>query len=119
MAKTLDNLVDEVRLMLKDRRVPYRWTQTDVLAAINSGFRETKRVRPDIYLNVAGDIALPNFVEADLGLATPTAFPIDEIFFMALVFYATGKLQLGDDEFTVDNRAMTLLSAFRQLLLGA
>ena len=119
MAKTLDNLVDETRLMLKDRRVPYRYTQTDVLESINCAFREVKRIRPDIYLNVAGDIALPNFVEADLGLGTPTPFPIDETFFMAVVFYSVGKLQLGDDEFTLDNRAMTLLSSFRQLLLSA
>lgn len=119
MAKTLDNLVDESRLMLKDRRVPYRYTQTDILAAINSAFREVKRIRPDIFLAPAGNIALPNFVEADLGLGTPTPFPIDETFFMAVVFYAVGKLQLGDDEFTLDNRAMTLLSSFRQLLLSA
>jgi len=37
---------------------------------------------------------------------------------MTTVFYAVGKLQLGDDEFTLDNRAMTLLAAFRQALVG-
>ncbi len=119
MAKTLDNLVDEARLLLKDRRVPYRFTQADVLAAVNSGFREVKRIRPDIFLNPAGNISLPDFVEADLGLGTPTPFPIDEMFFMPVVFYTVGKLQLGDDEFTLDNRAMTLLATFRQLLVGA
>jgi hypothetical protein len=117
VAKDLDNLVDEIRLMLKDRRVPYRYTQTDILESVNSAFREVKRIRPDVFLNPAGNIPLPNFEEADLGTSEP--FPIDEIFFMAVVFYAAGKLELGDDEFVVDNRAMTLLASFRQQLLGA
>jgi hypothetical protein len=124
VAKTLDNLVDEVRLMLKDRRTPYRWAQTDILAAINSSFREAQRLRPDIFVGCCTDedggaIPLPDFVEADLNLVpTPTPYPIDEIFFMPSVFYAVGKLQLGDDEFTLDNRAMTLLAGFHQALVG-
>lgn len=123
MAKTLDNLVDEVRLMLKDRRAggPYRYTNTDVLESINSGFRELKRLRPDAYLGCCtddGGVALPSYVEADLAQVPATPFPLDEIFFMALVFYAVGKLQLGDDEFAIDNRAMTLLGGFRQSMLG-
>jgi hypothetical protein len=117
VAKTLDTLVDEVRLMLKDRRLPYRYTQSDVLNAINSGYREAKRIRPDIFVNYAGGIALPDFVEGNLGSAM--ALPIDEKFFMPIVFYAVGKLQLGDDQFAIDNRAMTLLSGFRNMLLGA
>jgi hypothetical protein len=123
MAKTLDNLVDEVRLMLKDRRVPYRWTQTDILESINSAFREMKRLRPDVFVGCCGESpsgTLPSFVAADLGLSpNPTPFPVDEIFFMATVFYAVGKLQLGDEEFTLDNRAMSLLAGFRQLMMGA
>lgn len=116
MAKTLDNVVDEARLMLKDRRAPYRYTDTDVLESINSGFREIKATRPDIYLSPAGNIPLPSYVPADIG--TLVAFPIDEIFFLPLVFFTVGKLQLGDDEFTLDNRAMTLMSSFRRMLVG-
>lgn len=125
MAKTLDELVSETRLMLKDRRVPYRYPQVDVLEALNSAFAEIKRMRPDAFLTCCvdgtdggGSVDLPDFTEADLGLDPATAFPIDEIFYMAVVFQAVGKLQLGDDEFAVDNRAMTLLASSRQMLLG-
>lgn len=126
MAKTLDDLVDEIRLMLKDRREPYRYSQADVIEAINTALREVKRVRPDAFLSCCvdgtdggGTIALPDYTPADLGLTpTPTPFPIDEMFYMAVVFHVVGKLQLGDDEFAVDNRAMTLLASFRQILLG-
>lgn len=117
MAKTLDNLVDESRLMLQDRRVPYRYTDSDVVEAINSGFREVKRIRPDLFVDYGAGIPLPSYTTGDLGSAV--AFPINEAFFMAVVFYVVGKLQLGDDEFAVDNRAMTLLASFRSLLLGA
>jgi hypothetical protein len=40
------------------------------------------------------------------------------MFYMAVVFHVVGKIQLGDDEFAVDNRAMTLLAAFRRDLIG-
>lgn len=118
MAKTLDILVDEVRLMLKDRRLPYRYTQLDVLKTINSGFAEVKRLRPDVFFDATGTvIPLPDYDEADLGINIP--FPIPETFFVPVVFFVVGKLQLGDDEFAVDNRAMSLMAAFRQQLLGA
>jgi hypothetical protein len=127
VAKTLDDLVGEIRLMLKDRREPYRYSQADVIEAVNSALREVKRLRPDAFLTCCvdgtdggGTIAMPDYTPADLGLTpTPTAFPIDENFYLAVVFHVVGKLQLGDDEFAVDNRAMTLLAAFRQNLLGA
>jgi len=123
VAKTLDSLVDEVRLMLKDRRAPYRYTQTDILESINSAFGELKRLRPDAFLGCCADedgtIELPSFAEADLALTpVPTPFPVELFFFMPMVFFAVGKLQLGDDEFAVDNRAMSLLGAFRQQVLG-
>lgn len=123
MAKTLDDLVGEIRLMLKDRRLPYRYAQADIVEAINTAFREVQRLRPDAFLGCCSDanggtIAMPDYTEADIGLVTPTAFPIDEMFYMAVVFHVVGKIQLGDDEFAVDNRAMTLLAAFRRDLIG-
>lgn len=124
MAKTLDDLVIEIRLMLKDRRVPYRYPQSDIIEAINTALREVKRVRPDAFLGCCSDenggtVDMPDYTEADLGLTpTPMPFPIDEIFYTAVVFHVVGKIQLGDDEFAVDNRAMTLLASFRQILLG-
>jgi hypothetical protein len=120
VAKTLDDVVSEARLMLQDRRVPYRYTQADLASAVNTAMRELKRLRPDVFLSYDPEnpITLPNYVEADIGALPAKAFPIDEIFFQAIVFHVVGKLQLGDDEFAVDNRAMTLLAAFRQQLVG-
>lgn len=125
MAKTLDDLVSEVRLMLKDRRAPFRYSDDDIVEGVNTALREVKRLRPDAFLSftnetepVFSQTTMPDFSAADLGLIPLTAFPIDEIFYNAVLYHVVGKIQLGDDEFAVDNRAMTLLAAFRQQLLG-
>lgn len=125
MAKTLDDLVSEVRLMLKDRRAPFRYSDDDIVEGVNTALREVKRLRPDAYLKYVTQsepaflpIDLPDYTTASLGLVPPTAFPIEEQFYNAVLYHVVGKIQLGDDEFAVDNRAMTLLAAFRQQLLG-
>ena len=123
MAKTLDNLMDEVRLLLKDRREPYRYSTADLLDGVNTAFITVKTLRPDAFLvcctDENGDTALPTYTEADLGLNPATDFPIDQMFYLPVVYHVVGKIQLGDDEFAVDNRAMSLLAAARQGLLGA
>lgn len=125
VAKTLDDLMGEIRLMLKDRRAPYRYSDADIVEGVNTALREVKRLRPDAYLsytNVTEPVfavtALPDYSTASLAQVPPTAFPLEEIFYLPVVYHVVGKLQLGDDEFAVDNRAMTLLAAFRQQLLG-
>jgi hypothetical protein len=126
VAKTLDDLVAEIRLMLKDRREPYRYSQADVLEGINTAFREVKRLRPDAFVEYVTvtepaflPIAMPDYTEADLAQDPPTPLPIEEMFYNAIVYHVVGKIQLGDDEFAVDNRAMTLLAACRQMLMGS
>ena len=121
MAKTLDDLLDDVRQMLQDKREPYRYSDATLIGRINTAFREAQRIRPDIYLAEGTDDYymedVPTYTTSDLG--TNTLFPVDEKFFQAIVFQVVGTIELGDDQFAVDNRAMTLLAAFRQTLLGA
>lgn len=122
MAKTLDMLVDECRLMLKDRRAPFRYKQDDLLQAINSAFLEMRRMRPDAFVVFENDAFLtidpPHFTEDDLALTPATAIPTPDFLYVPLVYQTVGKLQLGDDEFAIDNRAMTLLATVQQQLLG-
>jgi hypothetical protein len=44
---------------------------------------------------------------------------LPEIFYQSFVYYLAGNAELRDDEFAVDNRAMTLLGAYRRNLTGA
>lgn len=125
MAKTLDDLLGDIRQMLQDKRLPYRYDDATLLDRVNTAFRETKRIRPDAFiLGTPGVDEVtttdpPTYTTADLGVTpTPTAFPIDEIFYQPIVFHTVGTIELGDDQFAVDNRAMTLLAAFRASLIG-
>lgn len=130
VAKNLDDLVAEIRLLINDTGVGgsnYRYTQDMVMGKINTSFRELYRYRPDAWIGnftqgVLASTALPMVsydAETDLGLSPPTPLPVDDrLFFGALLFYTVGMLELGDDEFTDQGRATQLLSSFKQMLGG-
>lgn len=121
MAKTLPNLVDEVRELMQDtRESSYRYSNARLLAQINTSFREVQRLRPDAFAGCCSDdgVGLPDYTEDDLAEDPPIVFPIDELFFQSVVFHAVSVIQLADDEFADDGRAISLMSAFRQQLLG-
>lgn len=123
--KTLDDAVNEIRMLINDNDPDgYRFTQTQVLQKINTALREVYRYRPDAYVgNFTQGILSANspmtYDSTDLGKNPATAFPLDDrLFFSPVVFYVVGMLDLTDDEFADDNRAMTVLAAFRNQLIG-
>lgn len=119
--KTLDDAVNEIRGLINDNDPDgYRYTQDFVIMKINTALRVVYSLRPDAFI---GNFTLPvlsnNAVvtydaETDLGLLPPTPWPLDDrLFFAPVVFYVAGILDLSDDEFADDNRAMTILQAFK------
>lgn len=72
------------------------------------------RHRPDLFLSL--NYIIPTIVEDDISGAT--VLPIEEQYFSPIVEYIVGVTELSDDEFTVEGRAVALLSAFRIALLG-
>lgn len=123
--KTIDDAVNEIRMLINDNDPDgYRFTQTQVLQKLNTALREVYRYRPDAYVgNFTQGILSVNspvtYVLADLGLNPATPFPLDDrLFFSPVVFYVVGLLDLTDDEFADDNRAMTVINAFRNQLIG-
>lgn len=124
-AKTLDDMVNEVRMLINDNDPDgYRFPQVQVLDKINTALREVYRLRPDAYIgNFTQGILSTNspvtYDLTDLGLLPQTPWPLDDrLFFSPVVLYVTGMLDLTDDEFADDNRAMTVLQAFRNQLIG-
>ncbi len=114
MPKSIDDALTDCRVILNDA-AGNRYTDADLISDFNSAIAETKGLRPDAF--ILGE-ALPEFTTADLGLGTPTDFPLPEIFYQSFVYYLAGNAELRDDEFAVDNRAMTLLSVYRRNLTG-
>ena len=123
--KSIDDAVNEIRMLINDLDLTTpRFTQTQVLDKLNTALLEVYRLRPDAYVgNFQQGILSVNqpttYVLTDLGQNPPVAFPLDiRLFFAPVVFYVVGMLDLTDDEFADDNRAMTVLQAFRNQLIG-
>jgi hypothetical protein len=124
VTKTLDDLVLEVRQIVNDQQVPYRYSSAWIIQLINTCLREIYRLRPDAYIgNFTSGVLSANlantYATTDLGLTPATAFPLDDrLFFGPIVFYVTARLEISDDEFADNNRAMTLYSTFRSQITG-
>lgn len=125
--KSIDDVLSEARLILNDQGIDgsaYRFTDAQLVSAFNTALREVYRYRPDAYIGnftqgVLSDNAVPTYATTDLGQTPATPLPVDDrVFFAPLVFYVAGRTELSDDEFTDNNRANTLLTSFRQMLVG-
>jgi len=114
MPKSVDNALTDARVILNDVAGD-RYTDADLVSDFNSAVSMTKMLRPDAF-NLGE--ALPEITVADLNQVPAVDFPLPEIFYQSFVYYLAGNAELRDDEFAVDNRAMTLLSAYRRNLSG-
>ena len=114
MPKSIDDVLADARVILNDAAGD-RYTDAQLVSDLNNAISMTKMLRPDTFK--LGEV-LPEFTTADLGLLTPTDFPLPEIFYQSFVYYLAGNAELKDDEFAVDGRAMTLLAAYRRNLTG-
>ena len=114
MPKSIDQALVDARVILNDAAGD-RYTDDDLISDLNSAISMTKMLRPDAF--ILGE-ALPEFTTADLAQMPATDFPLPEIFYQSFIYYLAGNAELRDDEFAVDNRAMTLLSAYRRNLTG-
>lgn len=125
MAKTYENLIDEARQLLQDTDADDpRWTDAYMLNALNRGLQELGRIRPDAFYDLydANQLNIPEIVDNDAATAPQydwaTEFQVDMMFFTPLVSYVVGSIEVTDDEFTVDGRAMMLLTAFHNSVIG-
>jgi hypothetical protein len=112
---TLDTVADyvrETRTLLQDTVAPYRYTDLELLSALNLGILTARRSRADLFLGVT---TLPSFVFADIAAAT--AFAMDVQYRVAFVYFMVGHAQLRDEEDTQDARAAGFLAKFTSQLL--
>lgn len=113
MAKTVGDVISDARALLQDEDAQlYRYPTAALFGYLNTALIEAKKIRPDLFLDYI-DLPTPSFSAGD----EAQAFPVDEMAFAPCVFYVTGFAELRDDEFTVDNRAVTLMQQFHQKLL--
>lgn len=109
---TISDVLDLSRDLLQDTATPYRYSDERLIRTLNSAMRETFRVRPDLFLD--DSYVLTTYTISDLA----TTFPIEDQYFNPVVEFIVGFIELADDEFTLDGRAATLLTAYRNQLIG-
>jgi hypothetical protein len=109
---TVQDYVTAARMLLQDKSVPYRYSDVDLLFALNTGLVEARKLRPDLF-NLSGNC---NEVDS-YAVVDTTAVTFDAQYRMALVYYICGIAQLRDDESTQDTRAGGFLGMFRSSLI--
>lgn len=114
MSRTTAELYAQVRDLVQDTRIPYRHEDAKLERFYGNALSEALRIRPDLFQRVGYQVA-SSTVKATLN----HPFPIDDQYFPCVVDYMVGIIESGDDEFSVDGRAMQSMRAFRAALLGA
>ena len=113
MSYTVGQIIDSARELLNDADADsYRYTEDVMYQALNKAFTEARRARADLFLRTDG-------VVTRYDPALPTAvFPFGDQYVAPVVEYVAGYAELRDDEYTVDGRAIALLSAFTKAMTG-
>jgi hypothetical protein len=109
---TVQDYVDRARVLLLDAVAPYRYSDADLVEALNIGVLEARRLRPDLFKSYFRT-TLPDFNTS----AMSTSVDIDPMFRSAFVYYICGQAQLRDDENVQDSRAAMFLNKFISQLL--
>jgi hypothetical protein len=110
---TVGQYLEEVRRLLQDEVVPYRYPDDDLVDALNIGLMEAKRLRADLFLPL---FDIP-WVDPAGTIDSTAKITLDPMYRSTLVYYVVGRAQLRDDEPSVDTRAAGLLQKFTAQLL--
>lgn len=101
---TVQDFVDRARVLLQDTIEPYRYSNDELVGALNSGLLESRRLRPDFYLTAS----IPSYRTDDLS----EEVSIDDQYKVAFIYYMVGHAHLRDEEDTTDQRATIYLNKF-------
>ena len=90
----------------------YRYSNTDLITALNLAIMTARRNRPDLFMEVT---VIPQFIVADI--AGGTAFAMDVQYRVPFLFFMVGFAQLRDEEDTQDTRAAAFIGKFTEQLM--
>lgn len=109
---TVQDYVDEARVLLQDLVAPYRYSDASIVSELNIGMLETRKMRPDLFL-AYNRTTYPTFSTTDMTMAVP----FEPMYRPAMVYYIVGKCILRDEEDADETRAGKFLAKHgRQLL---
>lgn len=109
MARKVQDVLTRAREVLQDA-AGVRYTDTELVSHTMDALLQCRSVRPDLFVGQYETPLPDTLVPAD-------TLPVPDQFFAAIALYVAGSAELRDDEFAVDNRAMTLSSSLAKKLL--
>lgn len=117
----IKDLIRTVREVIQDLGMEFdfdgdRHSDTKLIRYVNMALLDAFRVRPDIFDLCGYPETIPQITVEQFEANDP--LPVEMVFFSAIADYVAGLVALGDDEFVVDGRAVTLLNRFTQKLQG-
>lgn len=104
---TVADYVRDARVLLQDTIADYRYSDSELVEALNLGLLEMRRLRPELVRSYFSS-SIPTFSST----AMTAAVPVDYQYRVALLYYICGQAQLRDDESTQDARATVFLNKF-------
>jgi hypothetical protein len=110
MLDTVQDYVREARTLLQDTVPTYRYSDAELLSALNLGMLTAWRLRPDLFI---GESSPPYFTTNN-----DTAVSMDVGYRGPFVYFMVGHAQLRDEEDTQDSRAAAFIGKFTQQLMG-
>jgi hypothetical protein len=113
MARTVQQILEVARGLIQDESSPFRYSDASLCLSLSEAVAEARRLRPDLFVDTLLD-TLPLYTTADI-LDT---IPLPDTYMPALANYVAGRTQLRDDEFSMDGRAVMLITAFVATLTG-
>jgi hypothetical protein len=121
MGFTVKDLIHQARDIVQDVGMEGdydgdRHTDAKLIRFLNTALADAFRLRPDLFFPGVSDRTPPVVTVTDIVNSTP--FMVEPVFFSAFVDYVAGYVALGDDEFSENSRAVSLLNRFTQKLMA-
>lgn len=117
MALTLGAMVLDARNIVNDAvqtNGSFRYADSEFYNAFNDALLQARAKRPDAFLDMGLRNTVPQYSATT---DTAVAFPLDQIYYPAFVFYMCGRVELKEDTFSDDKRAATLMAKFVNMIL--
>jgi|SRR5215204_1720157 len=114
---TVTDYVAQARSLLQDKTHPVRYSDGDLIDALNLALLEARRLRPDLFLGTSpGTLTTPS-----IGTTPDPMGAIDEQYRVPLLYYIVGHALRRDDEDGSEARASQFMMGFvgKMLALAA
>lgn len=114
--ETIDDYIDDARILLQDTVSPYRYSDDSLVVGMNVTLLEGRRLRPDLFVyntRKCGPTGVPHLIGKD-----GTAIDIEPQFRLAFLHGMVAHALERDQEDIQDARFMIFFNFFKTILVG-